>query len=349
MSGQNKDSSMFYKRFKFYFKSSGIYPLLKRIRFFFEVQREYGGDKRMFMKNYVDSSPSTIDKVSYEMIRTIHSVEKGFSNDNPRPFGILPTNTLMKLVKEYERLSAEQSGEKNFSYQMTIGCLTSYVKFYEDRGWTQESQYQVVKSFLEERASEASVPAGVIPYSLDKLNEGMQFDYLSFVKGRRSVRKFSGEKVPEEVMRECIDIAKYAPSACNRQMVKVYDVRSEKASDYIVRFAQGKSAFVLDTVSFLLITFDMNAFYFSGERNQGWFNAGLFAMNLINAMHSKGIGSCFIQFGNTNSEEKKIKADLGIPGSERIAIILAYGYYTDETKVPDSTRKETDSIYRIIQ
>ena len=155
--------------------------------------------------------------------------------------------------------------------------------------------------------------------------------------------------MPEEVMRECIDIAKYAPSACNRQMVKVYDVRSEKASDYIVRFAQGKSAFVLDTVSFLLITFDMNAFYFSGERNQGWFNAGLFAMNLINAMHSKGIGSCFIQFGNTNSEEKKIKADLGIPGSERIAIILAYGYYTDETKVPDSTRKETDSIYRIIQ
>ena len=176
MSGQNKDSSMFYKRFKFYFKSSGIYPLLKRIRFFFEVQREYGGDKRMFMKNYVDSSPSTIDKVSYEMIRTIHSVEKGFSNDNPRPFGILPTNTLMKLVKEYERLSTEQSGEKNFSYQMTIGCLTSYVRFYEEKGWTQESQYQVVKSFLEERASEASVPAGVIPYSLDKLNEGMQFD-----------------------------------------------------------------------------------------------------------------------------------------------------------------------------
>ena len=325
MSGQNKDSSMFYKRFKFYFKSSGIYPLLKRIRFFFEVQREYGGDKRMFMKNYVDSSPSTIDKVSYEMIRTIHSVEKGFSNDNPRPFGILPTNTLMKLVKEYERLSAEQSGEKNFSYQMTIGCLTSYVRFYEEKGWTQESQYQVVKSFLEERASEASVPAGVIPYSLDKLNEGMQFDYLSFVKGRRSVRKFSGEKVTEEVMRECIDIAKYAPSACNRQMVKVYDVRSEKASDYIVRFAQGKSAFVLDTVSFLLITFDMNAFYFSGERNQGWFNAGLFAMNLINAMHSKGIGSCFIQFGNTNREETKIKADLGRTGKERNALNLAYG------------------------
>ena len=54
----------------------------------------------------------------------------------------------------------------------------------------------------------------------------------------------------------------------------------------------------------------------AGERNQGWFNAGLVAMNFVNALHSLGIGSCFVQFGNSNQEEKDLKKLLNINKSE---------------------------------
>ena len=45
----------------------------------------------------------------------------------------------------------------------------------------------------------------------------------------------------------------------------------------------------------------------AGERNQGYFNAGLFATNLINAFHSLGIGTCLIQFSNKVEDEEKLK------------------------------------------
>ena len=40
-----------------------------------------------------------------------------------------------------------------------------------------------------------------------------------------------------------------------------------------------------------------------GERNQGYFNAELFATNLVNAFHSLGIGTGFIHFCNSINEE----------------------------------------------
>ena len=44
-----------------------------------------------------------------------------------------------------------------------------------------------------------------------------------------------------------------------------------------------------------------------GERNQGYFNAELFATNLVNAFHSLGIGTGFIHFCNSINEEEELK------------------------------------------
>ena len=118
-----------------------------------------------------------------------------------------------------------------------------------------------------------------------------------------------------------------SPTACNRQMVKIYYVKSKEKKDYILKIGQGFSGFKYDGINIFVITFDINANYFVGERNQGWFNAGLVSMNFVNALHSLGIGSCFVQFGNTNKEEEKVKKILNIPSNERIAVLLSAGYY----------------------
>lgn len=96
----------------------------------------------------------------------------------------------------------------------------------------------------------------------------------------------------------------------------------------------------------LVVAFVVNANYFIGERNQGWLNAGLFSMNLVNALHSQGIGSCFCQFGNSTKQEEQLKKLLGIPASERIAVILSAGYYCDKSIIPYSPRKKIGDVYR---
>ena len=118
----------------------------------------------------------------------------------------------------------------------------------------------------------------------------------------------------------------------------------QKVEDY----AMGLGNFELKNINYFLITYDMNSMYFEGERNQGYFNSGLLAMNFVNSLHVHGIGSCFIESGNTFAEEEKLKKELGIPKSERIAIIITAGYYNDENEVLFSKRKNVEDIYKEI-
>ncbi len=48
------------------------------------------------------------------------------------------------------------------------------------------------------------------------------------LKRRRSVRAFSGERLPEETLREIADCARYAPSGCNRQLWKFAVVQNKE-------------------------------------------------------------------------------------------------------------------------
>ncbi len=49
-------------------------------------------------------------------------------------------------------------------------------------------------------------------------------DCREFLLSRRSIRKFSQEPVPEELVEKALDIARFAPSAHNRQPWKFYVV-----------------------------------------------------------------------------------------------------------------------------
>ena len=137
------------------------------------------------------------------------------------------------------------------------------------------------------------------------------------------------------------------PTACNRQMCKIYYMKSINSKRVIEHYAKGGlGLFDLTNANYFVITFDISANYFIGERNQGWFNSGLVTMNFVNALHSLGIGSCCIQFGNSFKEEVKMKEELNIPKSERIGVIITAGYYDEISKIPYSTRKPIDEIYR---
>ena len=52
-------------------------------------------------------------------------------------------------------------------------------------------------------------------------------DAIAMIKDRRSVRKFKDEKVDREVIREIVDIAKWAPSWVNYQIARYTIVDDE--------------------------------------------------------------------------------------------------------------------------
>lgn len=96
-----------------------------------------------------------------------------------------------------------------------------------------------------------------------------------------------------------------------------------------------------------VVTYDSRSLEFYGERNQGYLNAGLFAMTLIYALHWKGVGACLLQFGNTTAEERNLVDRLGLAASERIAVGLSIGHLEASDTVPASVRRTVGEVLRV--
>ena len=323
---------------KFLKKIPGVLSIAR----YFKFRKEFKKDFTFFRKNYSKSSINST-KLGYDMLLTVHSLEKGMSNKNPRYFGIDKVNKLMSQIKEYELI-----GNKNdYPYVVTINCIRSYAKFYEENNWTDRNEYISSKSFIDKYQEIEYMNVGSQEINKNSFIDKANIDYKSFLESRHSIRDFANISLKDDDVEKAIKMTLLTPSACNRQMCKIYYIKDNEKKEYVKSIGQGFGNFDLTNANLFIVTFDVSANYFIGERNQGWFNAGLFSMNFVNALHSLGIGSCFVQFGNTNKEEELLKNKLGISNSERVAVIITAGYYPETVKIPYSTRKSVNDIYRV--
>ncbi len=67
-------------------------------------------------------------------------------------------------------------------------------------------------------------------------------EFEKVVRSRRSTRVFSEEKIPEEVMRRCLDLALLAPNSSNLQPWEFYWVRGEAKKQELARLCLGQPA-----------------------------------------------------------------------------------------------------------
>lgn len=314
---------------------------VKKVKIF----REYFFDAVNFCENYMDSCDNK-QSIEYNMMLIVHSLEKGMCMTELRPFGQKKCMKLINIIKKYEKISTD---EKGTPYYMSLSILKEWISIFEENNWVNDNEYKIVKDFLLNYLNIDEIKkVGAISLSKERLIENKNNQFDKFALSRHSVRNFSKVKLEDKIIEECINITKSTPTACNRQMCKVYHVKNTEGRELLEKFIMGLSGFDRSSTSYFVITFDNTAFNFFGERNQGYFNAGLFAMTFVNSLHFKGVGSCFLQWANNRKEDKIVKNGLKIPKNEKIAVVLGAGYYADMSIVPVSYRKAISEIYKII-
>lgn len=318
-------------------------PFLRKIVKDFKIKREINCDKKIFVKYYQENFENDV-QYEYAIMLLVHSLEKGFCHEKLRPFGEQKVIELVSNLINYEK---KGGSTKNTAYIISINILNKWKNLYDENKWNKSSSYFIVNDYLSNQNTKIKnidVGSEVLNTSLNQKYEN--FDYLDAISTRHSVRNYKEEKISDEDIDYCVNAAILTPTACNRQMIKLYYVDNKKKKDLLKKSIIGLSGFNKDNVNLFVVTYDTCAFSYYGERNQGYLNAGLFSMNLVNAMHFKGIGSCFLQWGNTNKEENFIKENLGIPRNERIAIVIAAGYYLESSVIAKSVRKRKEEIYK---
>ena len=300
------------------------------------IDEVYLYDKNFFRSNNMFSHEDK-NRIEYNILYYTHAIEKGLCHFKPRKFGKNKAKHLIKLLNKYIKY---KNHENNFSFINGINILREYNKLYILNHWTNVEEYRIVSDFLKKFKSIKVIKSGAYILNKNQIKNQYNINFKNFVKSRHSIRNFKKMSLKIEDIKEAIEMAKYTPSPCNRQYVKIHYYKGGKMKENVFKYSIGKTGFYIEGVNTFIITFDANGLNWPGERNQGYFNAGLFSMNLVNAFHSIGIGTCFIQFANTVEEEEKLKNINKIPSNERIAVILFAGYYDEKSIVAYSQRKE---------
>ncbi len=154
---------------------------------------------------------------------------------------------------------------------------------------------------------------------------------LGIISRRRSVRSYREDMpVSDEKIRICIEAARLAPSACNRQpwrfiIVKDPALRSEIAGGCLLpglgmQWA-GKAPVIVVLCAALDFVTHKAAPMVSGV--QYWLvDAGIAGEHFVLAAEAQGLGTCWIGW----FKEKSIKKLLGIPRSVKVVSLITLGY-----------------------
>ncbi len=156
---------------------------------------------------------------------------------------------------------------------------------------------------------------------------------------RRSVRSYTDEIPPVEVIEEICKAGTYAPTGMNKQSPIIIAVTNREIRDRLSKLnaqvmGSDKDPFYGAPVV-LVVLADRQAHTYLED-------GSLVMGNLLNAAHAKGLGSCWIHRAKEvfeTEEGKKILADLGIEG-DYVGIGNCILGYTDGDYPEPSPRKE---------
>jgi nitroreductase len=149
------------------------------------------------------------------------------------------------------------------------------------------------------------------------------------VKTRRSIRKYKRIAVQDQLILECLDVARWAPSANNSQPWEFIVIRNPETMKKLGDIHHGGS-FMADSLVVVVFLADPRR---SPSCYHG--DVAVAAQSFMLAAHSIGLGTCWIGVINTEYEQP-VKKLLGVPPDLVVLCAVSIGY-PDER--PRSSRR----------
>lgn len=172
-------------------------------------------------------------------------------------------------------------------------------------------------------------------------------DVMEAIKTRRSIRSYKPDQIPENMLTEILEAARWAPSWANSQcwefvVIQDFEVKKHLAT----HLSPNNPATTAITEAPLVIAacgHRGKSGYYKGEprTDKGdWymFDLGIATQNLALAAHSLGLGTVHVGFFN----HKEVAKILEIPDDMEVVELLPLGFPASEPK--PTPRKELKEI-----
>lgn len=305
------------------------------MRFLIEVLSYW---RRLCRYNASVRTDKDMQKMQYTLLRENHIIEKGMSMRNTRKgFGQQKVTALISRLRKYNHLYG--SVDKSF-----LTYPLSTIKVYVDYQHADGIDIPEIEKAFQQLCEEVGVkpeflvlPAGIEQGKAEVLKAQAQGDFPSLLYSRHSMRYFLDEIPSKELLEKALGLAARTPSACNRQAWHTHVFFGEDAHE-LLRMQDGCKGFTEDIHCCIVVTADMKGFL-GHEPFQCYIDGGLYAQNLINALHYVGLGSIPLSCGFLSDKLISIQKHFNIPENEVMIVIVGTGVMPEEMKLAISTRR----------
>ena len=168
-------------------------------------------------------------------------------------------------------------------------------------------------------------------------------DFLELAEKRRSVRAYREEEVPEEVVSKVLEVARRAPSACNRQPWRFVVVRDE-ARRRLLGTAYSREWFWKAPVVIAVCVVPGEGWIRPHDgRSYAWVDGAIAMDHLTLAAADLGLGTCWVGAFDPQVAAKV----LNLPDGVEIVAMTPLGYPAEEASPRPRTRRAlAESVIR---
>ncbi|VEP13842.1 conserved hypothetical protein [Hyella patelloides LEGE 07179] len=315
----------------------------RRIMFMPNFIANYVYDLKRFLRSSsANNKVNTQTQLRALITMDYHRIEKGLALKEPRVgFGQeVIQRLLLNLPKYIEKYSFDETA------QITLNSLFAYYNFNLEHGFKYDLLDRALIELRDKISSQEDITdrGGIIKISKQSILKEAQHDLQNFFQSRYSIRHFAPDEVDIQLIEQAVRMAQKTPSVCNRQSSQVYVFSKDEDKRKVLSYQNGNRGFGEQVSKVLVVVSDLENFTKIGERNQCWIDGGMYAMSLVYALHSLGLGTCCLNWSVERYVDRAFKKATGIKDSESVIMMIAVGHLPEELNVAQSPRKNVHEV-----
>ncbi|WP_419569484.1 nitroreductase family protein [Rheinheimera sp.] len=274
--------------------------------------------------------------------RNIHRLEKGLIMQPRR--ASFAADYIGETVVIFAR-AQEQKSLCSAELKWATDVLSAYFSVVTDTTEIAKARALFTTATGEACRHETATQKSSVPYPASALPDcPIEFaDLHTLYQRRRSVRWFTKQQVDPVLIRQAVNAASLAPSACNRQPYR-FDLLTRPAdAAKVADLAMGTTGFAGQIPSLIAVIGDLSCYPAERDRHVIYIDASLATMQLMLALETLGLSTCPINWPDIESREKAIAQTLGLEPYQRVVMLLAIGYADPQGGIAFS-QKKTDAL-----
>ncbi len=287
----------------------------------------------------------------YFLRRNLHRLEKALSTPARRAsFGesyILQTVcALRKLMTHHSRTSSlGREGPIESTIQWGIDALTAYFRVVEESPTVAKAR----AIFLDLTAAYREEPPPIVHFVAERPTLCVNYDdLLSLARRRHSIRRYAPIPIPSRLLDKAFDVARHAPSACNRQAYFFTVCQDPALVLRLATLAGGANDFANNIPCLVVVVGQLRAYFKDRDVHLAYIDASLAVMAFIYALETLGLASCCINWPNEAKAELEASELLGLSRDERVLLLVAVGYPAQDGLFCAAPKKLLTEIRRYV-